>query len=125
MGYLTSCWLWQWTKSSLGYSQIGRNSGHRHYYEKKHGAVYSGLELDHLCRVPSCVNPDHLEPVTHAENMRRSVKAKLSHDQVKQIRALFVALGNYKFKTTVIANEYGIERHAVTNIVARRTWGTA
>jgi hypothetical protein len=30
------------------------------------------LELDHICRVRNCVNPDHLEPVTHAENMRRS-----------------------------------------------------
>ena len=36
------------------------------------GVVPGGLELDHLCRVPACVNPAHLEPVTHAENLMRS-----------------------------------------------------
>jgi hypothetical protein len=40
-------------------------------YEMLVGPVPDGLELDHLCRVPACVNPDHLEPVTHIENVRR------------------------------------------------------
>lgn len=44
---------------------------HRYSYERAEGPVPAGLELDHLCRVRSCVNPEHLEPVTHRENMRR------------------------------------------------------
>lgn len=44
---------------------------HRHFYEKYVGPIPKGLELDHLCRNPLCCNPAHLEPVTHAENVRR------------------------------------------------------
>lgn len=45
---------------------------HRVVYESLVGPIPAGLELDHTCRVRRCVNPDHLEPVTHAENQRRS-----------------------------------------------------
>lgn len=38
------------------------------------GPIPEGLEVDHLCRMRICCNPDHLEPVTHAENMRRKPK---------------------------------------------------
>jgi hypothetical protein len=44
---------------------------HRFAYENLVGEIPDGLALDHLCRNPRCVNPDHLEPVTHAENVRR------------------------------------------------------
>lgn len=47
-------------------------------WEEKFGTVPEGLELDHLCRNRACVNPDHLEPVTHAENQRRSVQPSAS-----------------------------------------------
>jgi len=46
-------------------------SAHRLSYETEIGPIPEGLELDHLCRVRSCVNPLHLEPVTHQENVRR------------------------------------------------------
>lgn len=71
------CWLWTATVNHHGYGQIGtvgRKLGmaHRVGYELLVGPIAPGLELDHLCRNPRCVNPDHLEPVTHAENMRRA-----------------------------------------------------
>lgn len=69
------CWLWQGALNSKGYghSRLADKKGlvHRISYEFYVGPVPSGLELDHLCRVRSCINPNHLEPVTHAENMRR------------------------------------------------------
>ena len=51
---------------------------HRYAYESLVGPIPDGLHLDHLCRVPACVNPDHLEPVTPAENTRRGVVARRS-----------------------------------------------
>lgn len=74
---LFGCWPWLGTKSRLGYGTAatkvaGRtNQAHRVVYEALVGPIPTGLELDHLCRNTSCVNPSHLEPVTHAENMRR------------------------------------------------------
>lgn len=68
------CWLWQ-NPRPHGYGQIrvGKRQriAHRVIYELYVGPVDDGLELDHLCRNRSCVNPDHLEPVTHSENVRR------------------------------------------------------
>jgi hypothetical protein len=46
---------------------------HRLSWVLHNGPVPDGLELDHLCRNPRCVKPDHLEPVTPAENVRRSI----------------------------------------------------
>lgn len=80
IGYViqeNGCWDWVGSRNMQGYgrwSVMGRQyQAHRVMYEKANGQVPRGLELDHLCRNPACVNPDHLEPVTHRENMRRSV----------------------------------------------------
>lgn len=68
------CWVWMGPASD-GYGRIkiqGRNiPTHRASYEAFVGPIPKGLELDHLCRVTYCINPKHLEPVTHAENVQR------------------------------------------------------
>lgn len=71
----TGCWLWRGSLS-LGYASFGGVWGHRLAYEYAIGPIPAGLELDHLCRTTNCVNPAHLEPVTHAENMRRGAAAR-------------------------------------------------
>lgn len=70
------CWLWAANRNSNGYGfwkLEGRQQGaHIWAYEWLVGPIPGGLEIDHKCRVRNCVNPRHLEAVTHQENMRRS-----------------------------------------------------
>jgi hypothetical protein len=74
------CWNWTGSQeSAMGHGMFNLGAAddrrpvraHRFAYEALIGPIPEGLELDHLCRNPRCVNPDHLEPVTHEENMRR------------------------------------------------------
>lgn len=90
-GYVTPCQVWQRSLTRHGYGRVTVNRkvvlAHRAFYEQAHGAIPSGLDLDHLCRVPACVNPAHLEPVTHVENVRRGLAQKLTADDVAAICA--------------------------------------
>lgn len=77
VGYAEALECWPWTASlnDGGYGQIymdGRpHRAHRVAYELLRGEIPAGLQLDHLCRVRSCVNPWHLEPVTNEVNTER------------------------------------------------------
>ena len=62
------CVLWTGSVQKNGY---GGGNPHRRAYTRKHGRIPRGLETDHLCNNPLCLNTDHMELVTHAENMRR------------------------------------------------------
>lgn len=74
----SGCWEWTAYRGVYGYGHFGTyrprrtRIAHRVSYEVLKGAIPEGLQLDHLCRNPSCVNPDHLEPVTPAVNTYRS-----------------------------------------------------
>lgn len=70
----TGCWVWCGILDHAGYGVFTRGKirrAHRYSYTHYIGEMGAGLDLDHLCRNPSCVNPMHLEPVTHRENMLR------------------------------------------------------
>ena len=76
----SGCWLWigAWA-GPKGYGSMGRDGkickAYRVAYETFVGPIPPGLELDHLCRTPACINPKHLEPVTRSVNQFRRGQA--------------------------------------------------
>ena len=74
------CWLWTAATNSRGYgvtwSDGALGLAHRRSYTDAKGPIPDGMELDHLCRTPVCVNPDHLEPVSHRVNVARGMAGK-------------------------------------------------
>lgn len=77
---VTGCWLLSKSIAANGYAHVSVNgrqtTAHRAAYEYLVGPVPDGLDLDHLCRVRRCCNPDHLDPVTRSENLRRGRRGK-------------------------------------------------
>ena len=81
------CWIWQGaTDGRYGQTHVvcreNPQKAHRVAFELFVRPIPEGLHVDHLCRVPLCVNPGHLEPVTPAENVRRQNEAG-NHNRAK------------------------------------------
>lgn len=76
----SGCWLWMRSTNSEDYGQTqfeGKlHAAHRISYRLSGREIPSGSHVDHLCRVHCCINPDHLEAVSHSENIRRGYAAK-------------------------------------------------
>ena len=70
-GIQTRCWIWTAHLTDRGYGTLDKKYAHRISYVLQHGAIPIGLVIDHLCRTPACVNPDHLQPVTQIVNVQR------------------------------------------------------
>lgn len=73
----SGCIEWIASHNGVGYGTLttnrygGKVLAHRWSYEYHVGPIPAGLELDHLCRNRACVNPEHLEPVSHRVNTLR------------------------------------------------------
>ena len=85
----SGCWLWTAAVMRNGYGVFGiggrRPRGrmvlaHRASYEHHVGPIARGLEIDHLCRVRSCVNPTHLRAVVLQENRPAHSYCRKGHD---------------------------------------------
>lgn len=125
-GYGTPCWIWQGAKNNKGYGLLtigGKNKlAHVEYYERKNGPVPCGLELDHLCSVPLCINPEHQEPVTHTENVRRGKKCKLTMETARAIRSAYAAPGNKYGRKAQLARRFGIAHQNVRVVLSGAIW---
>jgi len=80
------CWLWRAAHDRNGYGEFSFRDkrdviAYRIAYKSLIGPVPPGLELDHLCCVPACVNPSHLEAVTHRINILRGNSPTAKHSR--------------------------------------------
>src|ERR1043166_7060111 len=102
------CWIWQGRKTANGYGtfelQYKDHRAHKYHFEKKYGPVPVGKQLDHKCKVKACCNPDHVEPVTQIENMRRAGQIRLTIEQVGKIKT---RLKNGEHHMHIV-REYGV-----------------
>jgi hypothetical protein len=121
-----TCWLWSGHTVTNGYGTIGvdkrRVLVHRYAYELLVGPIPDGLHLDHLCRVRTCVNPDHLEPVTNRENALRG--ASFVAQQAAQTHCLrgheFTPENTYVWRTSRVCRECRRRSHSRTRARGRR-----
>jgi hypothetical protein len=115
----TGCWVWLRAKNAYGYGVLRPSriqfQAHRVVYERHRGPIPEGLELDHLCRNTLCVNPAHLEPVTHAENIRRGKQTRLTQDAAAAIRASSAS-------NRELARLYGVAPETVISVRRGDSW---
>lgn len=88
----STCWLWTGYVGTHGYGFLGNHiSAHKFSYERFIGSVPESYEIDHICHNADplcaggstclhrrCVNPAHLEAVTHRENVLRSMRGPIA-----------------------------------------------
>lgn len=121
-----------WTGTTDARSSPGRGSGygkfrmringksrmtgaHRAAWLARRGDIPDDLTIDHLCRVPACVNVEHMELVTLAENVRRAKAAVgILPDSARHCRRH----GREDGKVAVHTNGYKIWRCYICNRAA-------
>ena len=85
------CWIWKGRPDDDGYARCSMNNtfgrAHRLIYIALVGPIPPTLQLDHLCRVHLCVNPDHLDPVTQRVNILRGFSPSAMHARRSAARA--------------------------------------
>lgn len=126
----SGCWLWSGAiRDGYGRFRVGRKkiTVHRYAYETLRGPIPVGLIVRHKCDNPACVNPDHLEPGTHVDNVadmdkrgRRSVGenmpwSKLTEADIKEIRSDTRTL-------RAIAAQYGVVHSVICRIKKLKKW---
>jgi hypothetical protein len=93
---------------------------HRHYYEQGKGPIPEGAQLLQLCGLLACINPDHQEPVSYTERVRRSGVTKLTKEQVENIRREAQDTGFYE--KVRIAEKRGITFQHLYGTLKRINW---
>jgi len=119
---ITGCWIWQRALNNKGYGTMTRKGkriyAHVFSYIAAKGPIPKGLELHHKCENPPCINPEHLEPVTHKVNLRLSKHTKLNEKLVKEIKRLNKSGLGYR----KLSKLFNTSRSTVQSIIIGRTW---
>ncbi len=129
-GYKTPCWIWQLKITKWGYAgmTVSRRAihAHRYYIEQYAGPIPEEIDGEraepyHLCRVRSCINPEHFEIVPQSENIRRGLVATLTEEEARSIPGRYIA-GESQHQ---IAKSLGIGQVQVSRILSgsRRAGG--
>lgn len=122
-GHETPCWIWSKALSGNGYGAAYREGrvlgAHRMMYERLVGSIPEGEQIDHLCQVKTCVNPDHMQTVMQTVNLRRKSSTKLDWAKVKEMRRLH---GAGVASPVELAARYGVNPSVVSNVIHNRAW---
>jgi hypothetical protein len=107
-------WLWTAGTSASGYGIFRvdtktRVYAHRYSYELANGPIPDGLPIDHRCRIPRCVKPSDLEPVTIRENTLRGARTIITDDQVREAHALHMS----GLRVADVAQQFGVSKSAL------------
>lgn len=142
LGSMTPCIEWEKSRTTAGYGRVFKDGKHVYahrlaYCEANNLALedISGLVVRHKCDNPPCVNPEHLEVGTHADNIRdrdargrhrtapprgeESGSAKLTEDSVRKIR---LAISSGEMQKDVAAR-FNVSRETIRRVVSGKSWG--
>ena len=147
INYTDTCWLWKGYVMSNGYGSVAKGSSrrkesrtilaHRASWIVHFGPIPEGMFVCHECDIGRCVNPAHLWLGNHQQNMddmmrkgreahnigmfsgERSYKAKLTWDQVIEIRRDYIP---YKMSAPMLAKRYGVVQSVISSIIHYKTW---
>lgn len=119
------CWEWRGEHGKNGRARIAKRiDGHlykkyayRITYEALHGPIPDGLEACHTCHTPSCVNPDHIVPGTHLENIRMTTVFHQTRATPEIVAAIRDDYANTKLTQRELANKYDLSKRSITRLV--------
>lgn len=123
------CWEWLGSRSSTGYGMFRGEKAHR-FSARTAGMDIEGRVIRHDCDNPVCVNPAHLRPGTHAENMRDAVERKrMPHGERQRSAKLRAAdipevlrLSREGLSYRKIGERFGVSKYAIYHVVNGKTW---
>lgn len=135
------CWLYDGAREINGYGYLKNPfrepkyiTAHRLAWILKNGPIPEGMSVLHKCDIRGCINPDHLFLGSHEDNMadkvrkgrhhrgELSTKAKLTLEQVREIRRDYKLYSKRRSNAKELAAKYGISGNTITCIIAGRSW---